>query len=211
MIRKSLATALVGLGLALAPIVSSAQDQTPATGTQVPNMFDTSAWGNAGAAGTGYGGMDLSSLGSMFSTPGGVPQLNLATPGGYAAFMNPTTYAQMMNPAFYGQMMTPGFYTQFINPSNWLSWLDPRAYGPWIDPQTYLQAMNPMSYMQFMNPMTYLQWANLQNYGPFIDPTTYMQWFNPAAYQFTNPNAGYPAGSNWFDPSSWTESLEKSE
>lgn len=204
---KSIISLLVGIGLGVTPLISSAQDQSQSSTIEVPNMFDASAQGGS----AGAGGFDLSNLGAVFSTPDSVPQLNLATPGGYAAFMNPTTYAQMMNPAFYGQMMSPGFYTQFINPSNWLSWMDPRAYAPWINPQTYIQPMNPLSYMQFMNPLTYMQWANLQNYAPFIDPTTYTQWINPSAYQFSNPAAGAPAGVNWFDPSSWTESLEKSE
>ncbi|KAA3631151.1 MAG: hypothetical protein DWQ08_05160 [Proteobacteria bacterium] len=206
--KKLFAPMLLGLGIALSPLVSSAQSQSnPGTAT-VPDLFDPSNWSTAGRASGGY---DWSSLGAMFSTPDPTTQLNLATPGGYTAFMNPATYAQMMNPAFYSQMMAPGFYLQFMNPSNWLSWLDPRAYGPWVDPQTYLRPMNPMSYMQFMNPMTYLQWANPSNYSTFINPGTYSQWFNPAAYQFSSPVPGASAGTDWFDSKSWVQSPEAKE
>ena len=210
MFKKSIAPLVVGLAMAVIPAMSGAEDQTEAAAQpEVPNIFNSSAWGANTGSGSA-GGYDWSNLAQMFSAPTNMQPLNLATPGGYAAFMNPGTYAQMMNPAFYAQMMSPGFYTQFLSPSNWLSWMDPRAYAPFIDPNTYMTMMNPMAYMQFMNPMTYLQWANLNNYAPFINPMTYTQWFDPSAYQFSGAAGGAPSGANWFNPSAWTQGAQPS-
>lgn len=191
--RNHLIPILVSLGLFVAPTLSIAQ--TDSIAGQMP------------------GGYDFSALSQMFAVPQGVPQLNMSTPNGMAAFMNPTLYAQMMNPAFYTQMMSPGFYTQFMNPQNWMSWFNPSAYSSWVDSATYLQAMNPMSYMQFMNPLTYLQWANLNNYMGYVNPSTYTQWLNPGAYQFgnTSTSTGQATDANWFDPAAWSKEVEKTE
>ena len=187
----------------------NAQDSESATG-QVSNMFDTSQWMKEAPATTGSG-TDLSGLMSMFALPQNNVQLNtLATPNGWAQFMNPSSWIQMMNPATYAQMMSPGFYTQFMNPQNWLSWVNPQAYSNWLNPQTYIQPLNPMNYAAFMNPLAYMQMMNPYNYAAYINPTTYTQWFSPASYGFATPQSTTGA-INWFDPNTWTEQLKTSE
>lgn len=181
MIRKTLTTLTLLAGLTMIP--AHAQSQTT-----MPNFFNLSAVTNTTAApnaGT-MNFMDHNAWMSMFSgQPLGGPQFNLATPGGWTVFMNPSTYGALMNPATYEQFMKPNFYMQFANPTNWMSWMDPAAYGPWMNPMTYTQMMNPMAYMSYMNP------------------NTYMQWINPAAYGLAATSENETGALNFFDPNNW--------
>ena len=155
MLKKSLTALIVSLGLALSLSVGAQEATAPSPATT--NPFDPSAWMSGQQAGASFNWFDPASMGADISgqAPGmGIPQFNLANPGGWSVFMNPGTYAAMMNPATYGQFMTPQFYMQFMDPNNWMSWMNPAAYGPWMNPSTYMQSMNPMAYMQFMNPGT---------------------------------------------------------
>ena len=164
----------------------------------VPNWFDPSAWMTVPGASTMPG---------MPAMPGAPMQFNLATPGGWAQFMRPSTYGAFMNPATYGQFMTPQFYMQFANPSNWMSWMNPAAYGAWMNPSNYMAWMNPMEYMTFMNPASYMQWMNPASYAMYMNPATYMQWMNPAAYSFPT-TAQQTQAFNWFDPNAWTQMMQ---
>jgi hypothetical protein len=219
MIHKTLAVLVLATGLTALPVYAETQTptqtaQTP-TQTAVPNWFDPMTWMTAAAPGA-YGTQGQGATASTTPNPwmpmaggqaGGVPQFNLATPGGWTVFMNPSTYAALMNPATYGQFMSPNFYMQFANPNNWMSWMNPAAYGPWMNPMTYAQWMNPLAYMAFMNPNTYMQWMNPGNYAAFMNPASYMQWMNPAAYDFSAVagSGADPSGFNWFDPNSWMQ------
>ena len=212
MIRKTLAALVLASGMVMSPAFAQEQAQAPAQ-TTMPNWIDPSTWATVpaptlgGTAGT-YNFMDPNSWMTMFSgQPMGGPQFNLATPGGWTVFMNPSTYAALMNPATYGQFMSPNFYMQFANPNNWMTWMNPAAYGPWMNPMTYAQWMNPMAYMAFMNPGTYMHWMNPANYATFMNPATYMQWMNPAAYDFSavTGTGGDLSGFNFFDPNAWLQ------
>jgi len=168
MFKRYLAGLVFALTLGLAALPQASQAQT-----QAPNWFDPSAWGMAGQA-----------------QAMGVPQFNLAHPGGWGVFLNPNTYPAMMNPGTYGQFMQPQWWMQFANPNNMMAWMNPGAYG------------------QFMNPASYMQWMNPGAYGPFMNPATYMQWMNPAAFAIPagQPVAGATA-FNWFDPNAWMQMM----
>jgi len=180
------------LGLALAVVMSfSMLPQQSHAQQQAMNWFDPASWGMTAPA----GGV------------AGVPQFNLATPNGWAVFMNPATYPAMMNPATYSQFMQPQFWMQFANPNNMMSWMNPGAYSQFMNPMTYMQWMNPASYMAFMNPGTYMQMMNPGAYAAYMNPNTYMQWMNPAAYAIPTGGAQGGAAFNWFDPDSWTQMM----
>jgi len=206
MIRKIFAAlALIGV-LWAAPPITSLYLKVP-TGTAaaqaqpaVPNWFDPSTWMAMPGATT------MPGMTGMPGMPGAPLQLNLATPGGWSAFMRPSTYGAFMNPATYGQFMTPQFYMQFANPNNWMSWMNPASYMAFMNPSTYMAMMNPMEYMTFMNPSTYMQWMNPGNYAMYMNPATYMQWMNPAAYTF--PTTAQAPAFNWFDPNAWTQMMQ---
>jgi hypothetical protein len=193
------ALALIG-ALWAAPLITSFYTTTTAgtaaaqAQTAVPNWFDPATW------------MAMPGMAGTPSMPGAHPQLNLATPGGWAAFMRPSTYGAFMNPATYGQFMSPQFYMQFANPNNMMSWMNPAAYSAWMNPGTYMQWMNPAEYMAFMNPASYMQWMNPGSYAAFMNPATYMQWMNPMAY--TMPQMAQAPAVNWFDPNAWTQMMQ---
>ena len=117
MIRKTLTTLALLAGLTMVPAYAQSQ-------TTMPNFFDLSSTTNTTAA-PNAGAMNFMDPGawmSMFSgQPLGGPQFNLATPGGWTVFMNPSTYGALMNPATYEQFMKPDFYMQFANPANWVN------------------------------------------------------------------------------------------
>lgn len=183
----------VMMGLALAMVMSfSMLPQQSHAQQQSFNWFDPASW-----MGAPMGGAQM----------GGVPQFNLATPNGWAVFMNPQTYPAMMNPATYSQFMQPQFWMQFANPNNMMSWMNPGAYSAFMNPMSYMQWMNPGSYMAFMNPATYMQPMNPGAYAAYMNPNTYMQWMNPAAYAIPAGGAQGAAAMNWFDPNAWTQMM----
>ncbi|MDP7564361.1 MAG: hypothetical protein QF841_07730, partial [Arenicellales bacterium] len=76
--KRLLAAAAIVASFALGPISASAQEST----------------NTATSALSGLSSMFMpQSLGAFFNTPQPSGMLNMAQPGGYTAFMNPTTYA----------------------------------------------------------------------------------------------------------------------
>ncbi|MDH3378465.1 MAG: hypothetical protein OEQ39_16110 [Gammaproteobacteria bacterium] len=110
------------------------------------------------------------------------PELNFATPDGFAIFLQPNNWAQFMRPATYAQFMNPQFYTRMMQPSTMMAWMNPASYAKFMDLNSYMQMMQPGAYAQFFNPSTYLQAANPDNFTAFMNPSMYMQWMNPSLY-----------------------------